>query len=384
MELFRLTEAQRELAHKVETMARERFAPRANEYDGPAIMPKEDILDLHREGLLLAAAPKAYGGLGFGCEQDDPLSFFLVTENIAKVNPATGHCYQVHNNCVQMIHAFGNETQKEKYLEPTRERAALLPGAGSEPTMHVATGRMLTDAKHVDGGVMVSGIKHYATNASASEWMWVMVIDEKTERDLTVMIPSDHPGVTIKEEFWDPSGVRACVSPVIEFKEVFVPEEDILGQPGDFLGNDWLGKINLGFSFNYLGTMQGIYEHVVNYLKERNRTEDSMRQTYIGEMKARLDALRLMLYSAVSGFQADPMGAMLAIEEAKFLAIETANRFQYLVGQACGPTILFRKYPVERLLRDLALHGLHGRHYQNAITVGKSELGQPFKVGLSV
>ena len=178
--------------------------------------------------------------------------------------------------------------------------------------------------------------------------------------------------------------MRACVSPVVEFKDVFVPEENLIGKPGDFFGNDWLGKINLGFTATYVGGMRGMYDFVVQYLLDRGRGGDVQRQQYVGEMRARINAIRLMLYTAICNFKTDEKGAMLMVEEAKWLAVDSGNRFNYLVGQACGSSIMMRKYPVERLTRDLHVHLLHGRHYLTVGVVGKSEMGEPYKVRLSV
>lgn len=384
MEIYQYSESQRQLVEQIKKMAAEKFAPRAQHYDDAAVLPLEDLQDLHQAGFLTACLDKAHGGLGFGAEQDDPLSFFLITQHIAQVNPATGHCFQVHNNCVQMLNAFGTDEQIERYLEPTRERGAVIPGLGSEPTINVAKGALSTEGKRVDGGLVVNGIKHYATDATGSEWMWVMVMDDKSGRDLTVMIPSSHEGVTTYEEDWNPVGMRACVSPKVSFEDVFVPNIDIVGEPGDFLGKNWMGKINMGFSANYLGNLEGVYLGVVDYISSRNRGEDTTRQRCVGEMKARIDAIKLMLYTAINRFQDDLEGALLLVEEAKWLAVESANRFHYLVGQAAGPSVLFKNHPVERLMRDLLIHGLHGRHHITVETVGKKELGQPFRLGMSV
>ncbi|MGK2942345.1 MAG: acyl-CoA dehydrogenase family protein, partial [Immundisolibacter sp.] len=225
MEIFKLTDAQKAIVAKVDRMAEERFAPRAAKYDAEAVMPVDDLKDLHAEGMLLACADKKWGGLGYGVHQDDPMCFFLSIERIARVNPGTAHDFQVHNNCVQMICNLGRDDMIPKFLEPTRVRGKVIPGAGSEPAMTAYStqggqggGGLSSTAKKVDGGYRVNGIKHYATNASYAEWLWVGLLLEGTRSDITIMIPSDSKGVTIDASVWDPIGMRACVSPVIRFE----------------------------------------------------------------------------------------------------------------------------------------------------------------------
>jgi alkylation response protein AidB-like acyl-CoA dehydrogenase len=386
MEIFKLTDAQKALIAKVDRLAEERFAPRAAKYDAGADVPVEDLQDLHKEGLLLACADKKWGGLGYGVHQDDPLCFFLTIERIARVNPGTAHDFQVHNNCVQMICYGARDEQIPQFLEPTRVRGKMIPGAGSEPAMtsYSAQGGLSSTAKKVDGGYLVNGIKHYATNASYAEWLWVGLLLEGTRSDITLMIPADAEGVSIDASVWDPIGMRACVSPLIKLENVFVPEEYALGRPGMLMQENWLGKINLGFTATYLGAMQGIFDYLVPYVREKGRGKDPFRQVQFGEMKTRIDAVRLLMYTAISNFQSDPDGAMLMANEAKWMAVESVQRFMYLVGQAGGPTVLFKNRPVERLIRDLHLHVLHGRQHMMAMCVGQAALGEPYNLNLSV
>jgi len=54
------------LIHRMRTLAREKFAPRAAQYDLTATFPAEDFDDLFRAGLHAPVVPREYGGLGLG------------------------------------------------------------------------------------------------------------------------------------------------------------------------------------------------------------------------------------------------------------------------------------------------------------------------------
>jgi alkylation response protein AidB-like acyl-CoA dehydrogenase len=245
-------------------------------------------------------------------------------------------------------------------------------------------GGLSSTAKKVDGGYLINGLKHYATNASYAEWLWVGLLLEGTRSDITIMVPANAEGVSIDASGWDPIGMRSCVSPMIKLENVFVPDSYALGEPGMLMSENWLGKINLGFTATYLGAMQGIFDHVLPYVRDKGRSKDPFRQVQVGEMKTRIDAVRLLMYTAISNFQADPEGAMLMANEAKFMAVESVNRFMHLAGQAAGPSLLFRNRPVERLIRDLHLHVLHGRQHTMAMCVGQAALGEPYNLNMSV
>lgn len=253
---FGLTIDQKALIERVDKLVKERITLRAARYDLATEVPAEDIEDLHREGWLLANLDRKRGGLGYGLYGDDPLAFFLLDEYLAYGNPSTAHCFQVHNNALMMIAAIGSNEQVARWIEPTIKRGALLPGCGAEPQ-----GGAPSTATRVEGGFLVSGTKHYATNATLAEWFWIGSVGfDGQPRALMFMVHKDTPGLKIDAEIWRPMGMRACVSPWIHLENCFVPEENLLGRPGQFLGENWLGKINFAFTANYLGSARAIYD----------------------------------------------------------------------------------------------------------------------------
>ena len=373
---FSFTQEQQALIEQINRLVRERIAPRAAQYDESFEAPLEDLQDLHHEGWLLANLDKRRGGLGCGLHGDDPLSFFLIDEHLAYGNPSTAHCFQVHNNALMMIDAMAEEEQVKRWIEPTIKRGALIPGAGAEPH-----GSPPTTAKKVPGGYRVSGTKHYATNASLAEWLWLgRVQSDSHDKPIMFMLHKDTPGLKIDVEIWRPTGMRACVSPWLHLDDCFVPEENLLGKPGQFLEEGWMGKINFAFTANYLGSARAMYDWAREYARERGAGKDAYRQLRFGELKSMLDAARLILYTAVRMFKTDPAGAMVAAHEAKWLAKETLQKMMWSTAEICGSTALFVKHPLERFYRDMHLHMMHGRHDIAAQIVGASELGEPFDV----
>lgn len=373
---FGFTPEQRQLIDRVNRLVQERIAPRAAQYDLGSEAPKDDIQDLYHEGWLLANLDKKRGGLGYGLHGDDPLSFFLIDEHLAYGNPSTAHCFQVHNNALMMIDAMGFDEQIQRWIEPTIKGGALIPGAGAEPH-----GSPPTTAKRVKGGFRVSGTKHYATNASLAEWLWIgRVASDSHEKPIMFMVHKDTSGLRIDTEIWRPTGMRACISPWIYLADCFVPDENLLGKPGQFLGENWMGKINFAFTANYLGAARAMYDWALNYVRERHSGNDSYRQLRFGELKSMIDAARLILYNAVRMFKNDADGAMIAAHEAKWMAKETLQKVLWSAAEVCGSTALFQKHPLERFYRDMHLHMMHGRHDIAAQIVGASELGEPYDV----
>src|SRR5690606_19142661 len=113
-----LTKDQMALVERIDHLAFSKMSKRAAEYDETGAFPDADFQDLHQEGLLLATLPEKDGGLDFGFDGKDPLSFFLIIERLAKVNASTAHCYQVHCNAAQILRAFGTDAQVERFVAP--------------------------------------------------------------------------------------------------------------------------------------------------------------------------------------------------------------------------------------------------------------------------
>ena len=89
---------QQELIAGVRNLAQEKFAPRAATYDRDAIFPNDDFADLHKAGLLGAAAPQEFGGHGLGPYSGGVLTLWLMTKEIAKADLSLARCWEGHMN----------------------------------------------------------------------------------------------------------------------------------------------------------------------------------------------------------------------------------------------------------------------------------------------
>src|SRR6185295_19977723 len=96
--LFDLKPDQQELIDRMATLAREKFAPRAAEYDRTASFPAEDFVDLFHEGLLAPVVPTEYGGFGLGPYRGDIFTLWMMTKEIAKVDLSLARCWEGHVN----------------------------------------------------------------------------------------------------------------------------------------------------------------------------------------------------------------------------------------------------------------------------------------------
>ena len=366
----------------LEKMAIENFRPRGRDYDAKSVMPSKNIQELHEAGWLTATLSKELGGKGSNVDSDDPSTFLQGLRMIARGCSGTAHCYQVTNHTAWAVEALGTEDQKERYLKPMFERPFLGSFVGSEAKRkHMYM--MNTTARKVDGGYIVRGEKNYATNGSDLGFAIIFAAIEGVENfldnHLMIIIEPDMEGVSIDTGWYRPSGMRCADSPVITLNDVFVPDENILGAPGDYPRKRWQGKFHLGFAANYLGTTEGMYNWYRQYVATRGKGGVEMIQMRTGEMKIALDCAQSVFHDAIRAYHEKPIvEAELLAMSAKSMAANVAFELSHKIIHAAGSTALFDEFPLSRYIRDLETHVLHAGHDRTAQIIGQSELAQEF------
>ena len=76
------------------------------------------------------------------------------------------------------------------------------------------------------GGVVLDGVKYYATGALTAHWIAVSALDEH-DRVALAFVPREAAGVTLTDD-WNVMGQRATVSGSVRFENVAVDPELVL------------------------------------------------------------------------------------------------------------------------------------------------------------
>src|SRR5919108_51043 len=132
-----------EIREAVRRYAREQLAPHAARWDREEEFPREALQGLAAIGLYGIAIPEQWGGAGL-----DYSAMAIACEEIAAGDCATATIVAVNNLVAGIIHGYGSEAQKEKYLKPlsrwcspsaTRPRARRASAPFSYPRRRRAT-----------------------------------------------------------------------------------------------------------------------------------------------------------------------------------------------------------------------------------------------------
>ena len=379
-----------DLIDRVAELAQTRFAARAAEYDDKAEFPAADFDDLFAAGLLAPTVPIEYGGLGLGPYSGDVLTLWMMTKEIAKADLSLARCWEGHANSLVMLTGMANDDQKRRWFEGVvegGEKWVAWSGEPQAPTPEQAA-RFGTNVEAVDGGYVVDGTKVFATSAPAVEWAILLVntagpggarhAEGPAESLLALVCDLSDDSVTFDASWWNPIGMRGTVSYLVKFDQTFIPQENVVGYPGQYLTEGWQTCFIPHYAASFLGAAEGAYDYALEYLTSQDKGADPYVQHHVAQMSLDIETSELWLRKVAGLWDSGAYpSAQLAGARARYvvemLALEVLNR----CIRACGARCLNRPSSVERLYRDLAIYVRHDNADHILSMIGKELLAQP-------
>ena len=380
---FEFSPEQRRVYDLVGDLGRTKFAPRAAEHDVQATTPSLNMEEFHRAGLLGLTISEDLGGMGSGVMGTDPLLYLLAVEQTARYDLSTAQCLHIHCHGAHLVDQICGLATRTEVLGQVLERGALLNATGSEPG-RTSRGlyKLVTEAKRVDGGYVLNGMKNYATLAEVVGYHVIfagIAGEPPSEGHVGFVIPDATPGISVVPGSWNPMGMRGAVSPNVLLEDCFVADRYVLGTPGTYPRERWQAKFHLGFAAQYLGATEGIFDYLKEYLPKRGTTGDAYAQLRMGEIRIGIDSVRWLIYRAAWLWQRrEIVDAELFSMVAKHRAIENAVMTMDKAAQIAGSSAFGADLPLSRLFRDLRVHTLHENLDKTAATIGRFHLGEAF------
>ena len=350
-----------QLKDTVYKFAQNEIAPLAKKVDENNEFPNILWEKFGELGLLGITADEDYGGTGLNY-----LSHCIVMEEISRASASIGLSYGAFSNlCVNQINRNGDHEQKNKYLPELCSGKKIGALAMSEPNSGSDVVSMSLHAeKQGNKTYLLNGTKMWITNGPDAD---VLIIYAKTDpsagsKGITAFIVEKNMvGFSVGKKI-DKLGMRGSNTSELIFDNCEVPEDNILGNPGDgasilMSGLDFERVV---LAAGPLGIMASALDIVIPYTQERKQFGKSIGQFQliqgkIADMYTTLNACRSYVYAVASACdrgettRKDAAGCILyAAEKATSI---TLDAIQILGGN--GYT---KDYPVERLLRDAKLY----------------------------
>jgi alkylation response protein AidB-like acyl-CoA dehydrogenase len=384
-----LSAGQQDLINRISTLAREQFAPRAAEYDRTATFPAEDFEDLFRAGMLAPVVPKEYGGHGLGPYTGDVFTLWMMTKEIARADLSLARCWEGHVNSLVLLDGMATEEQKSRWFKGVVERGEKWVAWSGEPQARKPDEpvRFGTSVEKVDGGYIVDGNKAFATSASGAQWAILLVNTagpggvrhaNAGSFDSVLMMACNlsDSSVEIDTSWWDPIGMRATASHLVHFRNTFIPDDDLIGYPGQYLKEGWQTCFIPHYAATFLGAAEAAYDYALNYITTQKKVEDPYVQHHIGQMSVNVETAHLWLRHVARLWETGRyLEAQIAGSRARHVVEHLAEDTVKDCIRACGARCLIRPSSLERVYRDLSFYVRHDNDDQILATIGKSILG---------
>lgn len=227
--------ADSETNHAVEelrTFARDHIDP--VKIDRESRIPDSVIEGLGRLGVLGACLPKHAGGRGMS-----QTSYCRLVEVLGGHCGGTALFVNAHHSIgPRAIVLFGTKEQQERWLPKLATGEWLSAFALTEPEAGSDAANVQTVATpSPDGkGYILNGQKRWITNGGIAKVLTVMartpVPGSRDTKITAFMCTPDMPGFEVIEERMDKCGVRGSATGRLAFHDMFVPNENILGELG--------------------------------------------------------------------------------------------------------------------------------------------------------
>lgn len=331
--------------------------PNAARWDRAEQFPEEAVAAAAEAGFLGLTVPEAYGGAGLG-----NLHASVMLEEINRWCASSGVTVSVHLSLVcSPLVRHASEELKAKYLPRLASGELLGAYCLTEPQSGSDAAAMRARAKKVDGGWVLGGVKSWITNASHAGLFIVYAITDpaqpKARNVGAFVVERGWKGVEVgkKEE---KLGIRASSTCEVRFHEVFVPDENLLGDPlqGFKVALDTLDGGRIGIASQALGIHRACLEDSILYGKQRRQFGKPIGEFQaiawkLADMATELDAARLLTHRAAwLRDQGQPCGKEASM--AKLFASRACNRAAQDAVQIHGGAGYTQEFAVERYYRD--------------------------------
>lgn len=369
-----LTEEQRMVRESARQYAQDRLAPRVtdafrSESTDPAI-----FREMGEVGLLGPTIE------GYGCPGVDYVSYGLIAREIERIDSGYRSMLSVQSSLVMYpIFAYGNDTQREKYLPKLATGESIGCFGLTEPDHGSDPGGMITRARTTDGGYRLTGAKMWISNSPIAD---VFVVWAKTDDDIIrgFILDKGMPGLSAPK-IEGKLALRASVTGEIVMDDVFVPEENLLpnvsGLKGPF---GCLNNARFGIAWGTLGAAETCWHTARDYTLDRKQFGKPLAATQLVQKKLAdmQSEIAIGLQSCLRAGQMLSDGAISPdlISLIKRNSCGKSLEIARTARDMLGGNGISDEYPVMRHMVNLeVVNTYEGTHDIHALILGRAQTG---------
>lgn len=355
-DVFKLPEEHDELRAAIRALAEKEIAPYAKDVDEKARFPEEALTALNASGFNAVHVPEQFGGQGA-----DSIAACIVIEEVARVDCSASLIPAVNKLGTMGLILSGSDELKAQVLPSLADGSAMASYALSEREAGSDAAAMRTRAKADGDHWILNGSKCWITNGGKSTWYTVMAV---TDPDLgangisAFMVHADDEGFTVgpKEH---KLGIKGSPTTELYFENCRIPGDRIIGDPGTGFKTalQTLDHTRPTIGAQAVGVAQGALDAAIEYTKDRKQFGRAIStnqgvQFMLADMAMKVEAARLMVYSAAARAERGETGLGFISAAAKCFASDVAMEVTTDAVQLFGGAGYTTDFPVERMMRD--------------------------------
>ncbi|MFT3874196.1 MAG: acyl-CoA dehydrogenase family protein [Nocardioides sp.] len=348
---------------------RQRFEETAGEVDRRGTYPEENMQLIGESALRKLQLPRSVGGNASDNPIDDIPTTVQLLKHLGAGEPSTAQIWIFSRDLSVMLTGESSPLPMEVRQElarEVRENGARFCAPSAERYSKRYDFRV--PIRRVEGGVVISGTKYFATGCAGSRYAHSFGLMEGYSSVMdggghNVLVDMQSPGVEVHDD-WDNMGQRASSSGSVTYHDVFVPDGYHWAPPnGGFNKNPndptgvvapfALAPIMLGIG---LGALDVVSDFLQNRSMYKGALEDNSISYQLGLHAVRLAAAEALLMEAVrhvTAYFAEGLGtraeAALAGSRAKVAVSNavlefTADMQKFLGGQSTSNAYRYDRF----------------------------------------
>lgn len=354
-----------ELRERVRAFVRETVIP-AEPAPGDR-MPEQTRLELQEKakaaGVFAPHARAEHGGLGVPLEHWSPI---FQEAGYSPIGPSVLNCMAPDEGNMHMLAEIATPEQKERFLEPlvrgeVRSCFGMTephPGAGSDPAA------LATTAVPVDGGWVINGEKRFISGAIGAAYCIAMARTEATGDHpagaTMFLVPMDTPGLRVGSPIHTVDRYIDGGHPHLHFDDVFVPDEAVLGAPGEGFryAQVRLGPARLTHCMRWLGLARRAHDTALDRAEQRELFGEPMHrlglaQSLISASVIDIETSDAIITKTAQLLVSDPKAGSAMSSVAKVHCSEAIYRIIDRSVQICGGDGVSDGLPLAQYLAEV-------------------------------
>jgi cyclohexanecarboxyl-CoA dehydrogenase len=298
------SEEQLAIRETAERFSQTQLAPTFQTLDAEGRLDRDALVQMGDLGLLGASLPEALGGLDAGS-----VTTGIIIEAVSEADSNVAYVLLTAALCGSIVHDHGSEALARKVVPPVAGGRRIIAIGLTEPRGGSDAANLQLRADPVDGGYRLNGEK---TSISLAEQADDIVLFARTgspdsgARGVSAFYVDLHNEAIARSSFND-LGARAVGRGSLHFDNVFVPEENLLGEE-----NAGFRQVMQGFDYSRaliglqcLGAAAASLTETWAYVQEREAFDLKLAQyqgvTFpLAEHETFVKACRLLCYETLS------------------------------------------------------------------------------------